>query len=44
MLNALTLVNDEQPAMRNKTAELPSLSDLLRPAALLRSSDKRENL
>jgi hypothetical protein len=44
MLNALTVVDDEQPTMRNKTAELPSLCDLLGPTALLRSADKRENL
>src|SRR6266516_7391042 len=44
MLNALTVVDDEQSAMRYKTATLPRLCDLLGPTALLWSADKRENL
>jgi hypothetical protein len=44
MLNALTIVDDEQSAMRHKTAALPSLCDLLGPTAPLWSADKRENL
>jgi hypothetical protein len=44
MLNALTVVNDEQSAMGNQTAKLPSLCELLWPSALLRSADESENL